>query len=127
MLRSCGHHSNDGQSRGDKVADPQSPASNLPHPGFRSLRTGAGLGRCKSELKCSAMHQLQCNTRDIASSTGGNAVTVQAMMHAIDRSCAIKAEIVALDEREGGVRASLNLGHTFGHAIEAAQGYGGSL
>ena len=47
-------------------------------------------------------------------------------MHAIDRSCAIKADIVALDEREGGVRATLNLGHTFGHAIEAAQGYGGS-
>ncbi|KAK9868738.1 hypothetical protein WJX84_011444 [Apatococcus fuscideae] len=48
----------------------------------------------------------------------------KAMMHAIDRSCAIKAGIVALDEREGGVRATLNLGHTFGHAIEAAQGYG---
>ncbi|KAK9835567.1 hypothetical protein WJX74_003172 [Apatococcus lobatus] len=48
----------------------------------------------------------------------------KAMMHAIDRSCAIKADIVALDEREGGVRATLNLGHTFGHAIEAAQGYG---
>lgn len=51
-------------------------------------------------------------------------VMMQAMMHAIDRSCAIKADIVALDEREGGVRATLNLGHTFGHAIEAAQGYG---
>ena len=51
-------------------------------------------------------------------------VAMQAMMHAIDRSCAIKADIVALDEREGGVRATLNLGHTFGHAIEAAQGYG---
>lgn len=48
-------------------------------------------------------------------------------MHAIDRSCAIKADIVALDEREGGVRATLNLGHTFGHAIEAAQGYGEPL
>ena len=46
------------------------------------------------------------------------------MMHAIERSCAIKADIVAQDEREGGVRATLNLGHTFGHAIEAAQGYG---
>ena len=43
---------------------------------------------------------------------------------AIARSCAIKAEIVAVDEREGGVRAILNLGHTFGHAIEAHQGYG---
>ncbi|MEO9163988.1 MAG: 3-dehydroquinate synthase, partial [Casimicrobiaceae bacterium] len=44
--------------------------------------------------------------------------------HAIHRSCAIKAEIVAADEREAGERALLNFGHTFGHAIEAAQGYG---
>lgn len=43
---------------------------------------------------------------------------------AVARSCAIKAEVVAADEREGGVRAILNLGHTFGHAIEAHQGYG---
>lgn len=43
---------------------------------------------------------------------------------AINRSCSIKAEVVAADEREGGVRAILNLGHTFGHAIEAHQGYG---
>ncbi|MEM9759154.1 MAG: 3-dehydroquinate synthase, partial [Pseudomonadota bacterium] len=43
---------------------------------------------------------------------------------AIERSCAAKAGVVAADEREGGVRAILNLGHTFGHAIEAAQGYG---
>lgn len=46
---------------------------------------------------------------------------------AILRSCAIKAEVVAEDEREGGVRAILNLGHTFGHAIEAHQGYGSWL
>ncbi len=43
---------------------------------------------------------------------------------AIYRSCANKAAIVAADEHEGGVRATLNLGHTFGHAIETAQGYG---
>jgi 3-dehydroquinate synthase len=43
---------------------------------------------------------------------------------AIARSCAIKAQIVSADERESGVRALLNFGHTFGHAIEAAQGYG---
>ncbi|MBY5943280.1 3-dehydroquinate synthase [Halomonas sp. DP5N14-9] len=43
---------------------------------------------------------------------------------AIERSCAIKAEIVALDETEQDVRALLNLGHTFGHAIEAYMGYG---
>ncbi len=46
------------------------------------------------------------------------------LAHAIERSCAIKAEIVAQDEREDGVRALLNLGHTFGHAIEAGSGYG---
>ena len=47
-----------------------------------------------------------------------------ALAEAIERSCAIKAEVVAADEREGGIRAILNLGHTFGHAIETAQGYG---
>ena len=49
------------------------------------------------------------------------------LIHAIQRSCEIKAEVVAEDEREGGLRAILNLGHTFGHAIEAAQGYGNWL
>jgi 3-dehydroquinate synthase len=48
----------------------------------------------------------------------------EALAEAIERSCAAKARVVAADEREGGVRAILNLGHTFGHAIEAAQGYG---
>jgi len=46
-----------------------------------------------------------------------------ALAHAIRRSCEIKAEIVSRDEREQGDRALLNLGHTFGHAIEAATGY----
>ncbi len=46
-----------------------------------------------------------------------------ALNHAILRSCAIKAAVVAQDERERGVRALLNFGHTFGHAIEAATGY----
>jgi len=50
-----------------------------------------------------------------------------ALTHAIHRSCAIKAAIVAADERETGERALLNFGHTFGHAIEAAQGYGAWL
>jgi 3-dehydroquinate synthase len=44
--------------------------------------------------------------------------------YAIERSCRNKARIVGLDERESGVRALLNLGHTFGHAIEHAMGYG---
>ena len=47
-----------------------------------------------------------------------------ALAYAIKRSCENKAEVVAADEKEGGVRATLNLGHTFGHAIEAATGYG---
>jgi 3-dehydroquinate synthase len=50
-----------------------------------------------------------------------------ALAYAIERSCQIKADVVAADEREGGVRAILNLGHTFGHAIEAVQGYGNWL
>lgn len=50
-----------------------------------------------------------------------------ALAEAIERSCANKAEVVAADEREGGLRALLNLGHTFGHAIETAQGYGNWL
>lgn len=47
-----------------------------------------------------------------------------ALRHAIKVSCAEKAAIVAADETEGGLRAILNLGHTFGHAIETAMGYG---
>jgi 3-dehydroquinate synthase len=48
----------------------------------------------------------------------------QALSFAIERSCLNKAEIVAEDETETGVRATLNLGHTFGHAIETGTGYG---
>lgn len=48
----------------------------------------------------------------------------EALAHAVRRSCEIKAGIVALDERETGPRALLNFGHTFGHAIETAMGYG---
>ncbi|MDN4040096.1 bifunctional shikimate kinase/3-dehydroquinate synthase AroKB [Massilia sp. YIM B02443] len=48
----------------------------------------------------------------------------QALAHAIARSCEIKAEVVRKDEREGGLRAVLNFGHTFGHAIENGLGYG---
>ncbi len=46
------------------------------------------------------------------------------MREAIGRSCEIKAEVVAHDEREGGRRVLLNFGHTFGHAIETGSGYG---
>ena len=47
-----------------------------------------------------------------------------ALAHAIRRSCELKAEVVAEDEREAGRRAILNFGHTFGHAIENSLGYG---
>ncbi|HWP00922.1 MAG TPA: 3-dehydroquinate synthase [Methylococcus sp.] len=47
-----------------------------------------------------------------------------ALTYAIERSCRNKAEVVAEDETESGVRATLNLGHTFGHAIETGTGYG---
>ena len=47
-----------------------------------------------------------------------------ALAHAVRRSCEIKAWVVAQDEREAGLRAILNFGHTFGHAIEAGLGYG---
>lgn len=50
-----------------------------------------------------------------------------AMAYCIRRCCEIKADVVAADERESGVRALLNLGHTFGHAIEAEMGYGNWL
>lgn len=48
----------------------------------------------------------------------------EALAYAIERSCSSKAEIVTLDEREVGLRALLNYGHTFGHAIEAGLGFG---
>ncbi|MBM3367220.1 MAG: 3-dehydroquinate synthase [Betaproteobacteria bacterium] len=47
-----------------------------------------------------------------------------ALAHAVQRSCELKAQVVAADERETGQRALLNFGHTFGHAIEAGLGYG---
>ena len=51
----------------------------------------------------------------------------EARRHAVLESCRAKAKIVAEDERESGKRALLNLGHTFGHALEAITGYGGEL
>ena len=50
-----------------------------------------------------------------------------ALAYAIKRSCEIKADVVRQDEREGGLRAILNFGHTFGHAIESGMGYGNWL
>jgi len=51
----------------------------------------------------------------------------EALAYAIERSCGDKAQIVAKDEKEAGLRALFNLGHTFGHAIEAGMGYGNWL
>lgn len=63
---------------------------------------------------------LEANWRDVF---GGGA----AREHAIATSCRMKAEIVARDERESGERALLNLGHTFGHALEAGAGFSSRL
>ena len=52
------------------------------------------------------------------------ALEPEAVVHAVRRSCEIKAAVVSADEREGGLRAILNFGHTFGHAIEAGLGFG---
>jgi 3-dehydroquinate synthase len=51
----------------------------------------------------------------------------EAMAYAIETSCRCKADVVAADEKESGIRALLNLGHTFGHAIETGAGYGNWL
>jgi len=53
-----------------------------------------------------------------------NACDIPAMEHAVLRSCEIKSAVVAADEKENGIRAHLNFGHTFGHAIESGMGYG---
>ncbi len=66
---------------------------------------------------------------DWLSSNGADVLAGEpgALRHAIARSCQIKADVVAADERETGQRALLNLGHTFGHAIEAHGGYDGRI
>jgi 3-dehydroquinate synthase len=58
--------------------------------------------------------------RNAAKALAGDETAIE---HAVAQSCRMKAAIVARDEREAGVRALLNLGHTFGHALEAATGY----
>ena len=72
-----------------------------------------GFIRQRSFLDWCAAHLAALNARDTA-----------ALAYAIEQSCRCKAAIVAADEFEAGQRALLNLGHTFGHAIENAQGYG---
>src|SRR5262249_49400090 len=62
-----------------------------------------------------------------ANGAGAVAGDSGAMVHAVAHSCRMKADIVSRDERETGERALLNLGHTFGHALEAATGYSDRL
>jgi 3-dehydroquinate synthase len=64
---------------------------------------------------------LEAHGRDVIAGDGA------AQQHAVLESCRAKAAVVAADEREGGVRALLNLGHTFAHGLEAACGYGDEL
>ncbi|MGB5736950.1 MAG: 3-dehydroquinate synthase [Thiohalocapsa sp.] len=66
-------------------------------------------------------HWLEANAASLLARDPG------ALSEAVERSCRNKAEVVAADERESGQRALLNLGHTFGHAIETASGYGAWL
>jgi 3-dehydroquinate synthase len=56
-----------------------------------------------------------------------SALEPEALAHLVRRSCEIKAEVVSRDEREAGLRAILNYGHTIGHAVETATGYGAYL
>jgi len=55
------------------------------------------------------------------------AADADALAHAVTTSCRAKARVVAADEREAGLRETLNFGHTFGHALEAEAGYGDAL
>jgi 3-dehydroquinate synthase len=65
--------------------------------------------------------RLECDAEDLL------ALEPRKLLPVVERACAIKAEVVRRDEREGGLRMLLNLGHTLGHAVEALQGYRGVL
>tara|TARA_R110000822_G_scaffold45123_5_gene120841 strand:+ start:2164 stop:3243 length:1080 start_codon:yes stop_codon:yes gene_type:complete len=86
-----------------------------------SREVSAGLAEV---IKYGLIHDLEFLAWLESNIQGLLALTPALVTEAIARSCQIKADVVALDEREGGIRAILNLGHTFGHAIEAHQGYG---
>jgi 3-dehydroquinate synthase len=82
---------------------------------------GAGLAEV---VKYGAIHDVEFLSWIEAHADELLARNVAALQYAVRRSCEIKADIVARDERESGARALLNFGHTFGHAIESAAGYG---
>jgi 3-dehydroquinate synthase len=78
-------------------------------------------------VKCGLIHDLTFFEWLEANALGLLERDPAAVIHAVRRSCEIKAAVVGIDERERGLRATLNFGHTFGHAIEAASGYGNWL
>jgi len=84
----------------------------------------AGLAEVIKHGAIADLNYLASIERDIAAL---RACDSAAMTRAVRRSCEIKAEVVAADEREADLRAILNFGHTFGHAIEAGAGYGSWL
>jgi len=92
-----------------------------------------GVNHALGKNMIGAFHQPQCVVIDTTTlqtleerqlSAGIAQRDSQTLSYAIERSCFDKAEVVAADERESGMRALLNLGHTFGHAIETGMGYG---
>ena len=88
----------------------------------RELRAGlAEVIKHALALDLAFVEWLEANVEKILSRDRG------ALTYAVKRCCELKAAIVAADERESGVRALLNFGHTFGHAIEAGAGYGSWL
>jgi 3-dehydroquinate synthase len=88
----------------------------------RELRSGlAEVIKHGFALDAAFVEWLEANVENLVSRNRA------ALAFAVKRSCELKARIVAEDERESGSRALLNFGHTFGHAIEAATGYGAWL
>jgi 3-dehydroquinate synthase len=88
----------------------------------RELRAGfAEVIKHALALDAQFVHWLEAHMAELVSRERA------ALLHAIKRCCELKAEVIAADERETGVRALLNFGHTFGHAIELGAGYGAWL
>jgi 3-dehydroquinate synthase len=81
----------------------------------------AGLAEMLKHGAIADPRYLSALERDMAKLRSGDG---EALAAAVLRSCEIKAQVVGADERESGLRAILNFGHTFGHAIEAGAGYG---
>ena len=102
----------------------------------RSCATSACWTRCRSARCPPAWPRSSSTARaSTSSSSAGSKRHIDALRardraalaHAVRRCCEIKAQVVGADEKEAGLRAILNFGHTFGHAIEAGMGYGAWL